>query len=492
MSLFGALRSGVSGLFVQSQALATTSDNIANLNTNGYKVNRVQFSTLVTSSASPTLFSSGGVQSRVARDIDEQGLLAASTSATDLAIVGQGFFTVTDGLTENATTGVQEVTGNIFYTRSGEFRADENGNLVNAAGFFLTGWARNSTDTGFDVTNVPNAFTGVNVSGSSAVASPSTSIDVSANLQASTATGGSFDVALQVFNRQGAQRTMTVTFTRNSAANTWDVTASLAGGGQFVDIDVNNDANAATFDSGTGTDTANDRILGTDEQNAITGTGSFAANGDVALAGTSASLGQVTFNADGSLATVNSNLDAGGTDIALDGANTLQFLVDYDADATTSGDLVPVNLNLGTISGTDGLSQFEGANVINSIDQNGRQFGSLTGVTVNEEGVMTALFDNGVTRQIFQVPVTTFNNPNALSPDTGNVFSQTDNSGQPVARVAGTGGSGAISPSALEQSTVDIADEFTKMIVTQRAFSANTKSITTADELLDELIRTIR
>ena len=95
MSIFGALRSGVSGLFVQSQALATTADNIANVNTTGYKVNRVQFSTLVTNSASPTLFSSGGVQSRVARDNDVQGLLAASSSATDIAVVGQGFFTVT-------------------------------------------------------------------------------------------------------------------------------------------------------------------------------------------------------------------------------------------------------------------------------------------------------------------------------------------------------------------------------------------------------------
>ena len=134
MSLFGALRSGVSGLFVQSQALATVSDNIANVNTNGYKVNRVQFSTLVTNSASPTLFSSGGVQSKVARDIDAQGLLAASASATDLAIVGQGFFTVTDEVSLNGTTGRFDVTGNVFYTRSGEFRSDENGNLVNAAG----------------------------------------------------------------------------------------------------------------------------------------------------------------------------------------------------------------------------------------------------------------------------------------------------------------------------------------------------------------------
>ena len=492
MSLFGALRSGVSGLFVQSQALATVSDNIANVNTNGYKVNRVQFSTLVTNSASPTLFSSGGVQSKVARDIDAQGLLAASASATDLAIVGQGFFTVTDEVSLNSTTGRFDVTGNVFYTRSGEFRSDENGNLVNAAGFFLTGWPRNTSDTGFDITNVPNAFSGVNVSGSSAVATPSTEVELSANLQASTQTGDTFDIALQVFNRQGAQRTLTVTFTKNSAANTWDLTTTLQGGGQFVDIDADNNSVAAEIDDGNGTDTAGDRIIGTNENANIVNLGDYSGNAAVTLAGTSASLGQIVFNADGSLGTVNSNLDAGGTDIALDGNNTFAFVVDYDADETTSGDLVAVELNLGAINATDGMTQFEGANVINSLDQNGRQFGSLTGVTVADNGIVTALFDNGVTREIFQVPVTTFNNPNALGTLTGNVFVQTDDSGQPVARIAGTGGSGAISPSTLEQSTVDIADEFTKLIVTQRAFSANTRTITTADELLDELIRTIR
>ncbi|MDJ0685617.1 MAG: flagellar hook protein FlgE [Alphaproteobacteria bacterium] len=490
MSIFGALRSGVSGLFVQSQALATTSDNIANVNTNGYKVNRVQFSTLVTTSASPTLYSSGGVQSRVARDINEQGLLAASSSATDLAITGQGFFTVTDELTLNATTGEQEVTGDIFYTRAGEFRTDQDGNLVNAAGFFLTGWGRNATDTGFEVTNVANAFSGVNVSAASAVATPTTSIELEANLRASTATGNTFDIGVQVFNRQGAQRTLTVTFTKDSAPDTWDVSATIAGGGQFINPDADGNS-AAAIDNGAGADTAGDLIIGADEQLAATQLANLAA-GDMALDGVSANLGQVTFNPDGSLATVTSNLPTPGTDVALDGADTLQFLIDYDADATTAGDLVAIDLNLGSLNSTNGLKQFEGANVIDDIDQNGRQFGSLTGVTVSEDGIVTALFDNGVTREIFQIPVTTFNSPNALQPRTGNVFSQTDDSGQAVARVPGTGGSGVISPSSLEQSTVDIADEFTKLIVTQRSYSANTRSITTADELLEELIRIVR
>ncbi|MEQ9491098.1 MAG: flagellar hook-basal body complex protein [Alphaproteobacteria bacterium] len=491
MSLFGSLRSGVSGLFTQSQNMATISDNIANVNTIGYKVNRIQFSTLVTNSGSETLFSSGGVQSKVARDIDQQGLLAASASATSVAIVGQGFFTVTDSLTENAATGLQEITGDILFTRAGEFRADQDGNLVNAQGFFLTGWARNTADTGFNVTNVPGSFNGVNVSSQSAAATPTSIFEVSANLQESTAVGESFEVSQQVFNRQGGSRTMTIQFTKN-ATNEWNVSATLEGGGQFVDIDAADDNAADEVDDGNGTDTAGDLFLGEDESANIVNLGDYSGNADFVLAGTTVNLGTITFNADGSLGTVDSNLDAGGTDVALDGNGSLQFVVDFDADDTTSGDLVAIDLQLGTLNATDGLTQFDGANVINDLDQNGRQFGSLTGVSINEEGIVTALFDNGVTREIFQVPVTSFNNPNALDPRTGNVFAQTDDSGQPVARVAGTGGSGVVAPSALEQSTVDIADEFTKMIVTQRAFSANTRTITTADEMLDELIRSIR
>ncbi len=499
MSIFGALRSGVSGLFVQSQALATTADNIANVNTTGYKVNRVQFSTLVTNSASPTLFSSGGVQSRVARDNDVQGLLAASSSATDIAIVGQGFFTVTDEVSFNSTSGRFEPTGNAFFTRSGEFRPDQDGNLVNAAGFFLTGWARNATDTGFEVTNVANAFSAANISGSSAVATPTTEVTVSANLQASTASGESFQISQQIFNRQGAQRTLNLTFTKNSAAgaDTWDISAELIGGGQFVDLDVNDDG---TSQSGT-FDTSGDGQLDEAERAAVATTALPADAGLLALTGgrAVANIGRVVFNADGSIQTTTVNTGAAaanqpGLDVSFTsaGSSTLNFLIDYDAAAGTAADRVPISLNLGTLNATDGLTQFEGANVINNLDQNGRQFGSLTGVTISEEGVITALFDNGVTREIFQVPVTTFNNPNALTPLSGNVFIQTDDSGQAVARVAGTGGSGAISPSTLEQSTVDIADEFTKLIITQRAFSANTRTITTADELLDELIRTIR
>jgi len=498
MSIFGGLRSGVSGLFVQSQSMAMISDNIANVNTVGYKVNRPRFSTLVTTQSSETLFASGGVQSTVGREIDAQGLLAASTASTDLAISGQGFFAVTDAVTLNSTTGVYEPTGDIFYTRSGEFRADKDGNLVNTGGFFLIGFPRNSTDTGFDVTNVLTALNGVNVASQSASPVPTSAITMSANLQASTATSGTFDTSIQIFDRQGAQRTMTLTFTKidpATAANTWDVSATLSAG-QFINTDVsNNDATTASGIDTDSTTTGSVNFLDTTEQTTFFGTetnySGFAE--DAIGTGSTANLGRITFNANGTVATITD--DFGGvanSGFALTGNNTMQVLVDYDGSNTTSTDAVAIDINLGTINGSDGITQFEGTSVINDITQNGKQFGSLSSVSVNDTGVLTALFDNGEQRQLFQVPLVTFNNPNGLDPRTGNVFAQTDDSGQAVVKVANTGGAGLIASSSLESSTVDLADEFTKLIVTQRAFAANTRIITTADEMLDELIRAKR
>lgn len=496
MSIFGGLRSGVSGLFVQSQSMAMISDNIANVNTIGYKVNRPQFSTLVTSSGSETLFSAGGVQSTVARDIDQQGLLQASTVATDIAISGDGFFAVTNQVTQDAATNDFEPTGDIFYTRAGEFRPDKEGNLVNAAGFTLLGFSRNSADTGFNTTNVLSALDGVNVASQSATPQPTSLVDIAANLQDSTATGGTFDIAVQAFDRKGAQRTMTLTFTKvdpGVSPNSWDVSAELSAG-QFVNTDTSNDdgGTGSPIDAGAGSDTADDNILGPDELEAFQGTETdYSGFAETAIGtGNVANLGRITFNQNGTLASVSD--DFGGvanSGVALTGNDTMQVLVDWDGDNTTSTDSVAIDLNLGSINGSDGISQFEGTSVITNLTQNGKQFGSLASVSVNEEGVVTALFDNGEQRQLFQVPIVTFNAPNSLRPETGNVFSQTDDSGQPVVKTAGSGGAGAIASSSLEQSTVDLADEFTKLIVTQRAFSANTRIITTADEMLEELVR---
>ncbi len=187
----------------------------------------------------------------------------------------------------------------------------------------------------------------------------------------------------------------------------------------------------------------------------------------------------IDFNGDGSPATFNAN----NIDIQwANGANDQEF--------TSTSDDTRIGLFLGNENVSDGgMTQLAGDYQINFISQNGAQFGNFAGVSVGEDGIVTALFDNGVTRPVFMIPVATFVNPNRMDSLTGNVYVETDFSGQPTVREAGEGGAGQLTGAALESSTVDLGEEFTSMIVTQRAYSAAAKIITTADEMLDELLR---
>jgi flagellar hook protein FlgE len=452
MSIFGAMRSGVTGLFSQSQALGMIADNIANVNTVGFKAVRPRFSTLVTAQSSADLHSPGGVQSRVEREVDQQGLLTSSAVSTDIAISGSGFFTVND-----KTDG----TGNTFFTRAGEFRPDKEGNLVNSGGFTLMGWPIDTNGT-VQQTNVLSAFTVLNTANLTSAPVATTTIDIGANLPAAATSGDANSLTAQVFDRQGGQHSLSLTFTRTATNNQWDVTGTITNG-NFVDPDANND--------------------GTNDP--LTTTGAFPSG--------TLRIGTLNFNQDGTLNTITST-SASATDVGVVNATTAKFetTFDFDSDRTTTADRVTVALDFGTLGQADGFTQFQGNFTPNFIEQNGKQFGSLNSVNIDENGITTALFDNGETRDIFQVPVITFNNPNGLQERTGNVYVETTNSGPAVALEPGRGGAGEIAPAALEQSTVDLADEFTRMIVTQRAFSASTRIITTADEMLEELTRIIR
>ncbi|MGE4278248.1 MAG: flagellar hook-basal body complex protein [Magnetospirillum sp.] len=147
-----------------------------------------------------------------------------------------------------------------------------------------------------------------------------------------------------------------------------------------------------------------------------------------------------------------------------------------------------VGVFLGNLDIRDGMTQLDGDYQLAYWSQNGAKFGNFAGVSIGSDGVVTALFDNGVTRPVFQVPVATFVNPNGMQSLSGNVFIATDYSGEPTLRTAGSAGAGQVNASSLEASTVDIGEEFTNMIVTQRAYSAAAKIITTADQMLDELV----
>jgi flagellar hook protein FlgE len=419
MSIYGAMFAGVSGLAAQSNALGMISDNIANVNTVGYKGTSARFSTLVTQAATQTTHTPGGVMSSPYSFITRQGLLQGSASGTDLAVAGQGFFVVN----ESATPGFGD---DFYFTRAGSFNPDQNGNLVNAAGYFLQGFDLRTT------TPPPSSstFTGletVNISNLSGSAAASTAISLGVNLPSTAAVADSFSVTTQVFDSLGNAHDMDITFTK-TAVNTWSWAASNP-----------------TLDGG------------------ATSSGVASGSGDIVF-------------------------DTDGTPLVFSPAAPTVTLTSF----TTGAGNATITLDLGTLAGTDGLTQFAGNFTISNIDQDGVRFGNYTGITISEDGIVTALFDNGQRQDIFQLPLGMFRNPNGLEAKSGNVYLETDRSGNFQLNLAGNGGAGDIAPAALESSTVDLAEEFTKMIITQRADSANTKVITTADDMLEELIRVKR
>ncbi|MFZ5789666.1 MAG: flagellar hook protein FlgE [Pseudomonadota bacterium] len=561
MSIYGAMFSGVSGLAAQSQALGMISDNISNVNTVGYKGTRAQFQTLVTEAASRSYYSPGGVRSTPFQMIDRQGLLQGSSSPTDIALVGSGFFVVNEAA--NPGTG-----NNYLFTRAGNFTTDASGNLT-ANGYFLQGWRLDSTGNLPASSGLLQSLETVNVSNLTGTARPTTSIELALNLPANDVTGTTHDTSTQIFDKQGATQILDMTWAK-SGANTWTLLGNLSGTGNFASDDTTGAtfASASTnyFPTATLADTTNfslasatgningavgaftvnapggappnsatitvtvggvpftatvPTVAGNDLDNTSTltftdGTNSFTLdlggsttydldvagdrttlqnNLDAAFASVAFNnnatngvpLATVTFNADGTLGSVTGTAPYGSTNAS----SQLQFYVDYDNNAATTStqDRQLVTVDLGTLGLPDGVTQYAGTFATKVNAQDGLTYGSFTGISIGEDGIVTALFDNGEQRDIFKLPVATFRNPNGLQPQNANAYQTTIYSGDPVLLEANTGGAGKISPSSLESSTVDLATEFTNMIITQRAYSASAKVITTADDMLNELIQ---
>ncbi len=411
IGVFGAMISSVTGLVAQSQALGIISDNISNVNTVGYKTTRSNFSTLVTD-ISATSYSPGGVRSIPFTEIDAQGLLQASTSVTDLAIQGAGFFATSS----NAAAGQ----GELLYTRAGSFTFDQNGDLRNVAGLYLQGWPIvGGVQQGTSISQLQS----VNLTNLSVAAQATSIIDISANLDATAAINDTFTTDLTITDSLGATHQARVTWTK-SAANQWTPTIASPSG----------------------------------------------SIGTVGIAG-----GPVVFNP------ANGTLSSPST-LAITASN-------FNSGATAP---TTVTLNIGTPGSADGLTQFAGFFDISAISENGLATGTLTGVAINDQGVVKALFSNGQKLDIYRIPLVTFKNPNGLEVRDGNAFSITDRSGDPTPHNPLTGGAGSLNSSTLETSNTDLGTEFTNMIITQRAYSAATRAITTADEMLEDLLRIIR
>ena len=458
MSLFGAMLSGVSALSSHTQSMAAISDNISNVNTVGYHQTTTRFQTLVTEAATSTHYTPGGVRPSPLALVDKQGLLQGSSSTTDIALEGRGLFVVTKSATPTSTD-------ERFFTRAGSFRPDSNGNLVNAAGYYLQGTPRASNGTlPANVSSALTSLSTVNINAVGSTAQATTSVAIKANLKASQAnttwasgyTNGnlangtmSADFArdMQIFDSLGTAHTLTLGFLKTTAANQWQMEAYIQPG---------TDLNAASHATGNAT-------------------------GRVVMRGL------VAFNSNGSLdITTTSLVDQGGTAITKSAStgNLTGAVVTWTNGASAQN----VAFNFGAANSTSNLTQFDGASALFGTTINGSIYGALAGVEVSKTGVVTSKFDNGVNIDIFRLPIADFPNLNGLEGSSGNLYSQSTISGTLTLKDATQSGAGSVIASALEASTVDLAEEFSNMIVTQRAYSASTRIITTTDEMLNELV----
>ena len=457
MSINSAMRAGVSGLIANSSALAAISDNIANVNTTAYKRNQVNFANVVTSQAIKGLYSAGGVQGINRQYVAQQGLLQAASSSTDLGISGDGFFVVAGkgaGLT---------AADHRSFTRSGSFTVDADGYLVNDSKLYLQGWPLQANGT-FDTDPSNLAKMGsINVKNLGATAKQTENVAVSANLdnRANPASVGDATYVPTTNMSMADYAKDSTTGTRPDFAYSMNVIDSL-GGSRQISMSFLKDSSAPN--------TWHAEIYAVP-------------NTDVSGSGRPGQIGSglVKFKSDGSLDLASTTLfgGAGGTPKITLGASGGAAPA-WDTALGIKGSDLTLDLSK--------LTQYAATSTVNSISSDGAAVGSVVGVQIDDDGFVSAIFDNSQVRKIAQIGLATFPNADGLLAKSGNAYQPTLQSGAFSIKQAGAGGAGRIASSTLEASTVDLSAEFTGLISTQKAYSASSKIITTADQMLEELI----
>jgi flagellar hook protein FlgE len=440
MSLFGAMNTAISGLTAQSNAFSNISDNVANSQTVGYKRVDTNFIDYLTTS-NATTNDSGAVVTTPDYVNNVQGTITQTDNPLGLAIAGQGFFAVSQQNGE--INGLPTFSAQQYYTRAGDFQMDKNGYLVNSAGEFLNGWPINA-QTG--VVN-QNALQQIQVTQTVYNPVPTSSVTLSANLPATPASGTATPANpvssdIDVYDALGTMHTVTLNWVQ-TAQDTWS-----------VEVDSPDDTAAAdrgTADVDFGPTTSGNPVP--------SGTvGNLAA--DPADAGTIAT-----------------------SPYAANTAATVAFTTDFGSGNQT------ITINLGTYGQTNGVTQYAGTQYnLRGLTQNGVPPGAFSSVTTQTNGDIVVNYDNGQSRTIAQVPVITFNDANQLQRQNGQAYTASTNSGTPLAEAPGTNGAGNLVTQSVESSNVDIATEFSNLIVAQQAYSANAKLVTTADQMLQQTI----
>ncbi len=429
-SLFGALTTAVSGLSSQSAAFGNISDNVANSQTTGYKRTDTNFEDYLTTSTQTTN-DSGFVAATAAYRNDVQGTISSSDNATALAISGAGFFQVTQASTN--TSNAETLGTTLQYTRDGNFTPDKNGYLVNDAGEALNGWLADPKTGIVNQTTVQP----IKINTASYPPQATGNVDLSANLPATPSGTTPITSQVNVYDSKGTLHTLDLAWTQN------------------------------------GTDDWSVAVTSPDSTTPSVGTAEVqfgATSGNGVPSGTVGNLTNTTGNVTGS------SFSSGG-------AATLNLGLDF-GEGTQN-----VSLNLGTFGGSSGLTQYAGTSyTLNSVTQDGIAPGAYSGVTTQANGSVVVNYDNGKSQTVAQVPVTTFANADSLQKQDGQAYTATAQSGTAQTKAASTGGAGSLVTQSLEGSNTDIATEFTKLIVAQQAYSANTKVITTANEMLQATI----
>jgi flagellar hook protein FlgE len=455
-----SLYAGVSGLQNHQTRMDVLGNNIANVNTTGFKKGRVTFqdmlSQTVSGAAKPTDEVGGvnpqqvglGMMVAAIDTIHTQGALQSTGVVTDVAIQGNGFF-------------VEKAGEKNFYTRNGAFGLDREGKLVNpSSGMRVQGWMAQTTGGVTRVNNSAQVEDLVIPVGSKDPAAATSDVWFACNLDkrtpeipagagAETVQEGTWQTSFDVYDSFGRAHKLQVNFTRvPGTANRWQALAQ-----------VDPEAAAAT----------NTRVQ--------VGNGANAANTFF-----------VDFDNLGALSDVR---DAGGTVM---NAGQLQVKVSFDVpEATVPAGAAAVrqtfNMNLGQVGAyRDAITQFAETSSTKAIRQNGYTMGYLETFKIDQSGVITGVYTNGTNRVIGQLALASFANQGGLEKAGENTYTVSNNSGDPNVGPSGIAGKGKVIAGTLEMSNVDLAEQFTDMIVTQRGFQASSRTITTADQMLQELL----
>lgn len=432
MSISYAMQTGVSGLRANSTAVGRISENIANANTDGYRRSFVQMVTTSTLSDDAS-FSSSGVRAMQSADVSTEGALRATNSSTDLAIGGSGFFVVSKEPNETNET-------NFMLTRAGSFLPDENGDLRNAAGYYLAGFPYDQTASiGTVDRNQFGDLKTVNLGSLSQTGSPTGQMKVSGNLPAQQtgldAPGEPFLSSAEYYSPLGEAERMQFSWQPSETESRWTLSISGSDGTDYGSVDVD-----------------------------------FHDSGPLAGAPKAYSEGKPA--------------DENTPNFAFDPATgTATLTVDNGTEAQV------IEVALGAPDEHNGMTQFAGDYSALKIGSDGAESGVLVRTEIDERGDVYGVFNNGSRKPLYNIPLAEVANPDGLLAGDGNAYALSRSSGKFSLNQAGQGSAGSLTAGALESSNVEVAQELTDLISTQRAYSSNAKIVTTVDEMLDETMR---